>query len=69
MKKDTDIEKKLQCWNLLARFREILEDKLPDHPLSKTELDPRRKLSCLSYYSSILFTLFNPVIGLSGLSL
>jgi len=63
MDRNADIEKKLQCWNLLARFRGILEDKLSDHPLSKTELDPRRELSCLGYYSSILFTMLNPVIS------
>ena len=62
MEKNEDIEKKLGCWNLLERFRGMLEDKLAGHSSSKTELDPRRKLSCLSYYSSILFTMLNPVI-------
>jgi len=62
MDKLADIEKKLRCWNVLNRFRGMLEDKLADHPLSKTELDPRRKLSCLNYYSSILFSMLNPVI-------
>lgn len=56
------IEEKLRCWNLLSRFRGMLEDKLADHPLSKTQLDPRRKLGCLDYYSSILFSTLNPVI-------
>ncbi len=54
---NADIEKKLQCWDLLSRFRKMLEQKLADHPLSKTELDPRRELSCLDYYGSILFTI------------
>jgi hypothetical protein len=62
MDRNADIEKDLRCWNLLSRFRRMLENKLSDHPLLKTELDPRRKLSCLDYYSSILFSMLNPVI-------
>lgn len=62
MYKNAGSKKKLKCWNLLSRFRRILEKKLANHPLSKTELDPKRKLGCLDYFSSMLFSMFNPVI-------
>jgi len=57
-----DIEKDLGCWDLLDRFQKMLAEELPHHPLSKTELDPKRKLTCTDYFSSVLFTVFNPVI-------
>jgi len=62
MERSTDIEKQLQCWSLLARFQKMLEGRLADHPLSKTELDPRRELTCLDYFSSMLFSMLNPVL-------
>ncbi len=62
MVKIADIEKNLGYWNLLDRFQKMLADELDDHPLSKTELDPKRRLTCMDYFSSVLFTVFNPVI-------
>lgn len=61
-KRNTLSEDELQQWKLLAQFQERLANVLADHQLSKTELDPRRKLTCMDYYSAILFTMLNPVI-------
>jgi len=62
MRDIADIDEHLKHWKLLKRFQKMLDDKLTDHPLSKTDLDPKRTLSCTDYFSSILFIMFNPVI-------
>ena len=63
MKKlDDKIERNLQYWKLLNEFQALLAEKLPEHPLSKSEQDPRRKLLRVDYFSSILFIMLNPVL-------
>lgn len=52
----------MQQWKLLDQFRALLENRMPQHVLSKSEQDPRRKLSRIDYFSSILFTMLNPVL-------
>lgn len=61
-KLDENIEKSLQYWKLLDQFQALLAEKLPDHPLSKSEQDPRRKLLRSDYFSSMLFIMLNPVL-------
>jgi len=63
MKKITKTEERnLKRWCLIQEFREKLTKELEHHPRHPSEDDPRRKLHYLDYASSILFTLFNPVL-------
>jgi len=55
-------ERDLKRWCLIKEFRESLTKELENHPRHQSEDDPRRKLHYLDYASSILFTLFNPVL-------
>lgn len=55
-------EKKLRHWKLVEQFQRILRRHLKSVKRSRTEQDPRRKLSCESYFSLFLFSLFNPII-------
>ena len=55
-------ERDLHRWCLIEEFRKSLTKELEHHPRHSSEDDPRRKLHYLDYASSILFTLFNPVL-------
>ena len=55
-------EEQLRHWKLVQHFQRILQRHLKSAPRSRTEQDPRRKLSCESYFSLFLFSLFNPII-------
>lgn len=57
------IQEELRNWKLLAHFREILAPELKDRPLTRTEQDPRRKLTADPYFSLHLFRLLNPVLN------
>lgn len=52
----------LRNWKLLDRFQNQLTKFLKGRVASATELDPRRTLTQLNYFSLFLFGLFNPVI-------
>jgi len=63
MSKKSDIdEKSLKQWKLLDEFSTLMKKLMPQHPLSKSELDPRRKLSRTDYFGSLLFIMLNPVL-------
>jgi hypothetical protein len=53
----------LRGLKLLDRFREIFAGLDARRTKSPRELDPRRKFDAADYFSMILFTLINPVIG------
>ena len=56
-------EKELQGWNLVRRFQAVLSPVLAGRVLEESEVDVRRTLSAMDYFSLLLFALFNPVIG------
>lgn len=62
-------EKDLIGWRLVQQFQAQLTPLLAERVPSNSEQDPRRTLAAIDYFSLLLFTLFNPVVGtLRGLA-
>jgi hypothetical protein len=55
-------ESELRNWKLLAEFQRHLEAVVKQAPVSKTEMDPRRRLLSADYFSLMLFGMLNPVL-------
>jgi Transposase DDE domain len=55
-------EQQLCNWKLIDHFRSVLLPHLKSVEPSRTEQDPRRKLTAESYFSLFLFGLLNPII-------
>lgn len=56
------MEEELRNWKLLEQFRKVLLPRLQALPPTRTEEDPRRKLTADSYFSLFLFRMLNPVV-------
>lgn len=55
-------ERDLSQWKLVEDFRRRLSQAAGKRPVTRTELDPRRKLLGNDYFCLLLFGLFNPVV-------
>lgn len=55
-------ESELKSWNLLARFRALLQPHLAAAPQSATQQDPRHTVLAEDYFCLLLFGLLNPAL-------